>query len=120
DGRVIPIEAIVHRVRDANGIPSAIRGVTLDVSERYRSTQRWKFLAQASEILAGSMDTDQTLTQTTRLLVPEIADLCTVHLVQPNGDVRRVAMAASSPELESRSRESADRFKAREETRQMI
>ena len=110
DGRVAPIEATITLVRNADGIPIAMRGVTVDISERYRSTQRWKFLARSSELLAESLDVESTLAQTTRLLIPEIADLCLIHLRQPDGEMRNLALAASNPDLEITFRETMEKY----------
>src|SRR5690348_1404163 len=49
DGRIIPIEATVTLLRDLNGIPVSLHGVTLDVSEQYRSIERWEMLTHATE-----------------------------------------------------------------------
>ena len=51
---------------------------------------RLSFLAQASEVLASSLDYEQTLRDLARLAVPAIADACVVDVVE-QGYVRRVA-----------------------------
>src|SRR5215470_16125105 len=50
-----------------------------------RATGRWQFLAAASAVLDGSLDFEQTLANTVRLAVPEVADYCIVALVGEGG-----------------------------------
>src|SRR5258708_175108 len=59
--------------------------------------QRMAFLAQASAVLSSSLDYETTLTNVTRLVVPEIADWCAVHLVEEDGSVRPLAVQHSDP-----------------------
>lgn len=54
--------------------------------------ERLAFLATAGEILAASLDLDQTMQDLARLAVPVLADLCIVDVVN-DGVVRRVATA---------------------------
>src|SRR5688572_9638920 len=49
------------------------------------------YLARAGEILAGSLDLDQTVRCLLDLAVPALADLCAVHLLDEQGRLRRVA-----------------------------
>ena len=55
------------------------------------SERRDRFLAEASRILAESLDHQDTLRSIARLAVPEIADLCIIDLVQDSGTLVRVA-----------------------------
>ncbi|MEA2422344.1 MAG: hypothetical protein QOF55_1443, partial [Thermoleophilaceae bacterium] len=43
------------------------------------------FLAQASGLLAASLDYERTLSQVARLAVPDVADWCAIDIVQPDG-----------------------------------
>ena len=48
------------------------------------------FLAQASGLLAASLDYERTLSQVARLAVPDVADWCAIDVVQPDGTTRQV------------------------------
>ncbi len=120
EGRVIPIEATVTLVRNAEGVPVALHGVTLDISEQYRSMERWKTLAHTAEALGELHDVQTTLRTITQLLVPATADLCSIYLKNESGDAPIPAITASTPELEAMLRESAERFPPRPETRAVI
>jgi serine phosphatase RsbU (regulator of sigma subunit) len=50
-----------------------------------REHQRKSFLAEASALLASSLDFEVTIERVARLLVPELADACVVHVRTPNG-----------------------------------
>jgi signal transduction histidine kinase len=54
--------------------------------------QRQRFLAEASRLLAESMDYAATLKTVARLAVPSIADWCVVDLMQDDGRMARVAI----------------------------
>ncbi|MCC2668555.1 MAG: Chemotaxis protein methyltransferase CheR [Armatimonadetes bacterium] len=65
--------------------------------ETEQSRQRLAFLAEASRILASSLDYEETLKGVADLLVPHLADWCTVHLLGPDGTARVVAVSHSDP-----------------------
>jgi PAS domain S-box-containing protein len=71
-----------------------------DVTDRMRAEERLRFLSEASEILAGSLDFDETLAQLGRLMVPALADYCLVDLVQPDGSLRQVVLCHVDPQRE--------------------
>ena len=53
--------------------------------------QRLAFLAEASRILASSLEYARTLEHVAQLAVPRLADWCTIHVVEEDGSVRQVA-----------------------------
>jgi PAS domain S-box-containing protein len=59
------------------------------------------FLAQASGVLAGSLDYDRTLTEVARLAVPDVADWCAIDIVQPDGSLRQVTSVHPNPDHEA-------------------
>lgn len=59
--------------------------------------QRLKFLAEASSLLASSLDYETTLDSVAQLAVPAIADWCTVYIVQDDGTVEQLAVAHHDP-----------------------
>ena len=82
----------------------AIQNATLFARERdlraaaERAERRAAFLAEASHILASSLDSTETLQTVARLAVPTFADWCIVDLATPDHAVERVAVAAADPE----------------------
>jgi len=66
------------------------------------SSRTSRFLAEASEKLASSLDYETTLAAVARLMVPTLGHDCIVDVVEPDGSVRRVAEASIDPERERR------------------
>jgi PAS domain S-box-containing protein len=56
------------------------------------------FMAEASRVLASSMDYAETLKRIARLAVPQIADWCAVDVVDGHDRLERVALHHSDPE----------------------
>jgi PAS domain S-box-containing protein len=59
--------------------------------------RRALFLAEASRILGGSLDYEETLRNVASMAVPTMADWCAVDLVDPDGTIRRVAVTHPDP-----------------------
>lgn len=63
----------------------------------HSTNQRLTFLAEASKILASSLDYHTTLASLAQLAVPSIADWCGVDVVEADGHQRRLAVAHVDP-----------------------
>lgn len=63
--------------------------------------RRTAFLAAAAEQLAASLDYEQTITSLSRLIVPNLAELCVVDMTDSEGALRRAAVAHRNPEDEA-------------------
>jgi PAS domain S-box-containing protein len=66
--------------------------------ERRRAESNSRFLSEASTVLASSLDYEATLRNVAQLAVPTLADWCMVDLVQPHGELQRVAAVCGVPE----------------------
>jgi len=60
--------------------------------------ERLAFLADASNVLAGSLDYDETFRNLAHLVVPRVADFCIVLAAEEGGGLRQVAVAHSNLE----------------------
>ncbi|MFP5218171.1 MAG: SpoIIE family protein phosphatase [Actinomycetes bacterium] len=60
-------------------------------AEAEQAQRRLALLAEATSMLAATLDVDESLDRLTQLVVPLLADFCTVHLLSPDGGVERVA-----------------------------
>lgn len=56
-------------------------------------------LLEAGAVLASSLDLSTTMGQVAELTVPRLADLCVIDLLDEDGGIRDVAVAASQPTL---------------------
>jgi PAS domain S-box-containing protein len=68
------------------------------VEERKRENERTAFLAEASTVLASSLDYHWTLKELARLAVPILGDWCTVTIVREDRAKERVAAVHRDPE----------------------
>ena len=65
-----------------------------------------RFLAEAGEALAASLDWEQTLVQVAQLAVPALADWCIVDVLEEDGvTIKQVAVSAADPGKEDLLRE---------------
>lgn len=85
-------------LRDDAGRTVATVMIIADVTESKNAELRSRFLAEASEMLASSLDYAQTLQNVAWSVVPELADWCTVDLVDETGQREHVVVAHSDPE----------------------
>ncbi len=63
-----------------------------------RMARREAFLAGATGVLTRSLDYEQTLATVAQLAVPTVADWCAVHIVSPEGQLERLAVAHADPD----------------------
>jgi PAS domain S-box-containing protein len=84
-------------VRDDAGAIEAAVTIIEDVTASRRATLRVEFLARIGELLASSLDYQQTLRNVAGLAVPQIADWCAVDLFDAQGAREPVAIAHSQP-----------------------
>ena len=96
DGSEFPIELGIVRVPLPG--PAFFTAYLRDLSERKRLEREQKFLLHASEELASSLDYETTIASIARLAVPDLADWCAVDVIDPDGKIRRVAVAHEDPE----------------------
>jgi PAS domain S-box-containing protein len=68
-----------------------------DVTEVKHKQTAEHFLAEATSVLASSLDHDQTLDQIAKLAVPRLGDWCAVSLLDERGPIRRVAIHHRDP-----------------------
>lgn len=98
DGRVVWVESQSVVVCDDHETPIGMRGVTMDITERKRAEDSQRFLAEASGLLATSLDYETTLASVAKLAVPMLADWCTVYIMEEStGGLRQLAIAHSDP-----------------------
>src|SRR4051794_15648590 len=72
-----------------------------------------RFLADASTVLAGSLDYEATVKTVAELLVPGIADWCGIDVVQDDGTTRQITSGLDDPSLEGLLMELRRRYRER-------
>ena len=119
DGTAFWNELSLSPVRDDSGRLTHFVGIQADVTARVlaeqereihlaaeqraraeaeRAQRRLALLAEATSMLAATLDVDESLDRLTRLTVPLMADWCTVHLLAEDGTVQRVAATHRDPD----------------------
>src|SRR5436190_22367529 len=71
---------------------------------------RLAFLLRASELLGESLDYEETLQRVADLAVPDVADWCSVDLIDDDGSIQQVAVAHIDPEKVALAREMRRRY----------
>ena len=108
DGSEYLIDDSRAPIRDEDGALTGVVLVFRDSSERVREERRRAVVAEATEVLIGSLEYETTLSTVTRLLVPRAADRMSVHMVAEGGALALLVAAGEeetaatgvSPELE--------------------
>ena len=98
DGSEFLVELAITRIV-AEGEPG-FTAYLRDITERKRAehelqtaSQRSEFLARTSAVLASMLDYAETLAALAHTVVPFLADWCSVDVLEPDGTVRRLAVA---------------------------
>jgi PAS domain S-box-containing protein len=81
---------------EPSGAPLAIN-IIEDVTDAKDAELRQRYLAEAGQLLASSLDYEQTLERVARMIVPRLADWCGIDMVDEQGDVVNVAVAHVDP-----------------------
>ena len=110
DGRRIVLHLEASPVRNKEGVVTAGILTLADVTERRKSEDAVRFLADASAALGTSLDYEATLATVARLAVPTLADWCAIDLAEPDGRLRRIAVTHVDPAREAWAWELDRRF----------
>jgi PAS domain S-box-containing protein len=81
-----------------------------DVTDAKEAEVHQRFLAEAGEALASSLDYEETLQRVARLAVPELADWCAVDVLDASGRPHLVAVAHVDPQKVAFARDLRRRY----------
>jgi PAS domain S-box-containing protein len=70
-----------------------------DLSEQERFAKEQRFLVEAGEALAASLEYEDTLKHVAALAVEHFADVCMIEIVEDSGEVHRLQVASRDPRL---------------------
>ncbi|HLL04229.1 MAG TPA: ATP-binding protein [Myxococcaceae bacterium] len=76
---------VLNPMRDQDGRLRGFSNVARDLTERKRVEKAQALLAEAGEVLTGSLDFDRTLQEMAQLIVHSMADWCTVAVLNSSG-----------------------------------
>ena len=80
-------------------------GVFDDIEDEHLARQRHAAVDSALGVLGTSLDYEWNLAAVTRLVVPTLADYCSIDLVDESGEIRRVSSTHVDPQKEELLRE---------------
>jgi len=131
DGTEFPVELTVTRVRLPDPHPALFTGYIRDITPRRRAEElqarlfeseratregveraheRMSFLADASMTLGTSLDSRKTLAKVAGLVVPRLADWCSIDVLEPDGSIRSEAVHHAEPDKIAVAREYRRRY----------
>jgi PAS domain S-box-containing protein len=94
-GEEFPAEIAISKL--SVGGTRLFTAVLRDVTEQRRVEHQEKLLADVGEILATTLDSQQTLTNVAQLALREFGDFCVIEFADEQGELRRLDVAASDP-----------------------
>ncbi|HLL02558.1 MAG TPA: PAS domain-containing protein [Myxococcaceae bacterium] len=110
-----------HPVRDESGRVVKWFGTCTDIDDQKRAADSMRFLAKAGELLASSsLDYEATLAELTRLVVPRLADWCSIEIADEDGSPRQVGVAHVDPGKVRYAQELRQRYPPRPEEPQGV
>jgi PAS domain S-box-containing protein len=124
NGERVDVALTISPIRDQAGALVAASTIARDISERKRaeaerarffaateaSEQRARFLAEASTVLASSLDYEATLRSLARLAVPRLGDWCVVHIAEDGQHLKQLAIMHTDPARTAQAEELGRRF----------
>ncbi|QRN95137.1 PAS domain-containing protein [Archangium violaceum] len=97
DGSVRVFLISAGPILDRQGQLQAVVASFIDITGLRRAERRQAFLASVSETLASSLDYEATLAHVVQRAVPVLGDCCTLDMLEPDGSIRRLAVAHVDP-----------------------
>jgi PAS domain S-box-containing protein len=100
EGRTVWVLLTGSIVRDAEGRPMYYIAQVQDITARKETEDAIRFLGEAGQVLASSLDDEKTLRTLAQLAVPRLADWCVVELREGNW-MQPVEGVAADPATEA-------------------
>jgi signal transduction histidine kinase/DNA-binding response OmpR family regulator len=94
-------DELERRVRERTAeLTATNQALHAEIAERKRAQEALHFLAEASRLLAGSLDYETTLQSVAQLSVPFLADWCAVDILEPDHSLRELVAHVRPGSLE--------------------
>jgi PAS domain S-box-containing protein len=116
NGRRIDVSVSLAPVRDILGQVVGYSKIARDIGTARLRLKRERFLSDVSQLLAHSLDYQTVLQRLAASVVPQIADWCTVEMLDDDGELKRLAVAHHDPEMVARAHAIAERYPPREDS----
>jgi len=109
DGTKVDVSLSITPVRNSSGKIIGASAIHYDISGRKRREEVQRFLAEASRLLAASVDHRETLPKVASLTL-RIADSCVIEAFDAAGSLTEIAIANSEPAKMELQREMRRRY----------
>ncbi|RYH29502.1 MAG: PAS domain S-box protein, partial [Alcaligenaceae bacterium] len=93
DGTIRWVIARGRVTKNSDGTPASFTGILVDISERKIAETNLAFLADASALLSTSLDYSRTLRKISNMIVPEIADWCSIDVFDSNDQLSNIVLS---------------------------
>ncbi|GHO49789.1 PAS domain S-box protein [Ktedonospora formicarum] len=110
EGTLVPVSVVVSPIYDRSGLLIGASDIAHDITERKRIEAQEQLLAQLSQVLASTLNSQELLTKIARLMVANLADWCTIELLNATGHLELAELAHSDPEQACLVRTLYERF----------
>ncbi|MDZ8183720.1 MAG: PAS domain S-box protein [Nostoc sp. ChiSLP02] len=97
DGSRFFASGLMMQLHDEAGKLQGLVKILRDITEAHQTQEREHFLANATKVLAGSIDYKTTLFNIARLAVPFLADFCFFDILNSNYQIERVGWHHRNP-----------------------
>jgi PAS domain S-box-containing protein len=124
NGERVDVALTISPIKGPNGTLTGASTIARDISERKRaerererllaeieaSERRARFLAEASAVLASSLDYQATLRGVAQQAVPHLADWCVVHVSEDGQTFKQLAIRHADPEKSAFAEEAGEQY----------
>jgi PAS domain S-box-containing protein len=97
DSTRLDVSLTISPIRDSAGRIIGASKIARDITARKQAEKARHFLAEASTLLASSLDPVAQLEQLAHLIVPTLADWCCVDILHDDGRIHRLAVVHADP-----------------------
>ena len=111
DGARLDVSLTMSPVRDNLGRVVAASTIARDITERKRQERRQQLLIEAADLFTSSLSVEHLLEALAGLIVPRLADWCSIDLVDDAGNLQTVAVKHRDPAKVALARQLQERTK---------
>ncbi|HEX6288742.1 MAG TPA: PAS domain S-box protein [Herpetosiphonaceae bacterium] len=116
NGRVIHCVWYSSALLDSAGQLVSVLSLIEDVTARLRAEEALRFVAEASALLTSSLEYEETLATLGQLIVPKLADWCTIDILDERGSLQNLVVVHANPAKIQWANELQERYPAHPDT----